>query len=123
MKSPSAGYAFARPFKIMVSLLDKWELGGPLSELLVVDVLKTLRLKLLEDPVGENEDVSASPITGFLRLNSRNRQISMTGNTLYEAIEPMLLWKQVFSMIVADVAGMNATIEVYLFLAYESSAY
>jgi hypothetical protein len=58
MRAPSAGYSFVRPFKILVSLLDKWEIGGPLCEILVVDVLKIMRSRLLEAPGDDSNDVS-----------------------------------------------------------------
>lgn len=38
-----------RPFKIFISLLDKWEIGGPLTEILVLDAFAALRLKLRPD--------------------------------------------------------------------------
>ena len=37
MFSPSTEYAQSRPFKIFISLLDKWEIGSALTEVLVLD--------------------------------------------------------------------------------------
>lgn len=42
MVNPSAEYSESRPFKIFVSLLDKWEVGGPLTEALVYNALKAI---------------------------------------------------------------------------------
>lgn len=42
-----------RPFKILVSLLDKWEIGYALTDILALDTLRALKIKL---EVGE-EDV------------------------------------------------------------------
>ena len=39
MYSSSRDYSTTRPFKIFVSLLDKWEIGSPLTEVLIYDAL------------------------------------------------------------------------------------
>jgi hypothetical protein len=57
MVSPSKEYAESRPFKIFISLLDKWEIGAPLTEVLVYDALIAIK-KLTEHPVDSGEDVS-----------------------------------------------------------------
>lgn len=43
MFAPSTEYAESRPFKIFISLLDKWEIGGPLTDALVLDAFKALQ--------------------------------------------------------------------------------
>jgi hypothetical protein len=43
MFSPSGEYSESRPFKIFISLLDKWEIGSPLTEVLVVDAFRALK--------------------------------------------------------------------------------
>lgn len=43
MFSPSADYSPSRPFKIFISLLDKWEIGSLLTEALVFDSFRALR--------------------------------------------------------------------------------
>jgi hypothetical protein len=43
MFSPSADYSESRPFKIFISLLDKWEIGSPLTEALVYDAFKAIK--------------------------------------------------------------------------------
>lgn len=57
MFSPSAEYSESRPFKIFISLLDKWEVGGPLTEVLIFDTFKALK-KCIESSVNNGEDVS-----------------------------------------------------------------
>lgn len=47
-----------RPFKIFVSLLDKWEIGGPLTEVLVLDAFAALQLSLR--PNDDHDDVRLS---------------------------------------------------------------
>lgn len=44
MFSPSTEYAQSRPFKIFISLLDKWEIGSALTEVLVLDAFKAIKL-------------------------------------------------------------------------------
>lgn len=46
MFNPSGEYSESRPFKIFISLLDKWEIGSPLTEALIYDALKALRQHL-----------------------------------------------------------------------------
>lgn len=48
----------ARPFKIFISLLDKWELGGPLVDVLLYDSLKAIKRSVLADSE-TSADVSA----------------------------------------------------------------
>jgi hypothetical protein len=56
MFSPSGDYSESRPFKIFISLLDKWEIGGPLTEILVYDSFKAIK-RLIEAASDEKEDV------------------------------------------------------------------
>lgn len=64
MVSPSGEYAESRPFKIFISLLDKWEIGAPLTEVLVYDALIAVK-NLTEHPVDTGEDVSFRPGTSL----------------------------------------------------------
>ena len=57
MVSPSTEYSESRPFKIFVSLLDKWEVGGPLTEVLVYNALRAIG-KHIEMETEGSEDVS-----------------------------------------------------------------
>ena len=43
MFNPSTEYSPSRPFKIFISLLDKWEIGSLLTEVLVFDCFKALK--------------------------------------------------------------------------------
>ena len=56
MFSPSGEYAESRPFKIFISLLDKWEIGGPLTEMLVYDSFKAL-MGLMRDSMEGSREV------------------------------------------------------------------
>jgi hypothetical protein len=57
MFSPSTEYPESRPFKIFISLLDKWEIGGALTEAIILDVFKALK-SLIESETTASEDVS-----------------------------------------------------------------
>jgi len=56
MVNPSTEYSESRPFKIFVSLLDKWEVGGPLTEVLVYNALKAIE-RHVELETESSEDV------------------------------------------------------------------
>jgi hypothetical protein len=56
MFSPSGEYAESRPFKIFISLLDKWEIGGPLTEILVYDSFKAI-MQLVHGSTDGGNDV------------------------------------------------------------------
>ncbi|KAG5643542.1 hypothetical protein DXG03_000683 [Asterophora parasitica] len=86
MISPSGEYSESRPFKIFISLLDKWEIGAALSQILVYDSFKAI--KDLVDGSSEG-----------------SQEVTMTASTLYEAVEPQILWKQLLSAVFATITG------------------
>ncbi|KAG2138725.1 Dopey, N-terminal-domain-containing protein [Suillus bovinus] len=100
MFAPSGEYSESRPFKIFISLLDKWEIGSALTDVLILDALKAIRFLMQRDAEEHNED------------------ISMTASTLYEAVEPSILWKQLLAAIMKDLTEDNKTgaIDLTLFL-------
>ncbi len=49
-------YPESRPFKVFISLLDKWEIGGALTEAIVLGVFKALKA-LIESDRASGEDV------------------------------------------------------------------
>lgn len=57
--SPSGEYAESRPFKIFISLLDKWEIGGTLTETIVYDAFKAI-MDLVQCRKDGGEDVGLS---------------------------------------------------------------
>ncbi|BGP38275.1 hypothetical protein JCM10449v2_002204 [Rhodotorula kratochvilovae] len=86
----------ARGFKVFISLLDKWEIGALLTERCVVDAATALRGKLAE---GESDE------------------LLMTGNMLFEVLDPFLLWKQLFAAVRADLAGeANGAVDLARFV-------
>ncbi|KAI0271467.1 Dopey, N-terminal-domain-containing protein [Gloeopeniophorella convolvens] len=100
MLSPSVEYSESRPFKIFISLLDKWEIGGALTEAIVLDAFKAIRSSI-ESHAEPGEDVV------------------MTASTLYEAVEPHIVWKQLLATILRELAGdgtQNETIRLARFI-------
>ncbi|KAH7907786.1 Dopey, N-terminal-domain-containing protein, partial [Hygrophoropsis aurantiaca] len=86
MFSPSGEYSESRPFKIFISLLDKWEIGSCLTEVLILDAIRAIR-RLID-------------------VDSENREdVVMTASTLYEAVEPSILWKHMLISIMKDISG------------------
>ncbi|KAF7303085.1 Dopey-N domain-containing protein [Mycena kentingensis (nom. inval.)] len=90
MTSPSGDYAESRPFKIFISLLDKWEIGASLTESLVFDAFKAIK-HLVETAEGED--------------------VTMTASTLYEAVEPPVLWKQLLGAVFDEINGEGSKVE------------
>ncbi|KAF9067320.1 Dopey, N-terminal-domain-containing protein [Rhodocollybia butyracea] len=84
MVSPSGEYSESRPFKIFISLLDNWEIGAALSDVLVYDAFKAI--KALTE-TGTEEDVS------------------MTANTLYDAVEPHIIWRRLLTTVFQEIVG------------------
>ncbi|KAG9313948.1 Dopey, N-terminal-domain-containing protein [Chiua virens] len=80
MVTPSGEYSESRPFKIFISLLDKWEIGSPLTEALIYDALKAIRQHLITE-------------------SETKEDITMTASTLLEAAEPSILWKHLLKSI------------------------
>ncbi|KAI3621823.1 hypothetical protein WG66_015956 [Moniliophthora roreri] len=86
MLSPSDDYSESRPFKIFISLLDKWEIGSVLTEVLIYDSFKAIK-HLIETSSDGNEDVV------------------VTASTLYEAAEPQIVWKQLLFAVFDNLSG------------------
>lgn len=53
---PSSDYSESRPFKIFISLLDKWEIGSALTDVLVYDAFKAVK-QFVESNPDNSEDV------------------------------------------------------------------
>ena len=58
MFNPSSEYSMARPFRIYISLLDKWEIGALLTEEIIYDALKAVKT-VVRDNVESGEDVGS----------------------------------------------------------------
>lgn len=111
MSNPTTGYSPSRPFKIFISLQDKWEIGAPLTEIHVLDAFRALRKYVATDEP-TTEDVSNHSCKKRACANYGAVQMVMVANAFYEALEPLALWKQVFTAIVADVTSQSGSVEV-----------
>lgn len=70
-----------RPYRILVTLLDKWSIGSPMTNAIIVETFKTLKVQL--DPVGLG---SSAPAT----------DISTTAKMLFEAVDPFAMYRQFY---------------------------
>lgn len=68
-----------RPYKIFVTLLDKWEIGAPLSDRLALPALDALR--------------AAIERTSDLAIKE---DLLTTATGLYEAVEPLMVWRSLW---------------------------
>ncbi|KAI8459463.1 Dopey, N-terminal-domain-containing protein [Phakopsora pachyrhizi] len=68
-----------RPFKIFIALLDKWEIGGPLTETLALDAFRALK------------DV--------LEPNDPQDELLLTANMMFDALDPFITWKGLFDCV------------------------
>jgi hypothetical protein len=117
MVAPSGEYAESRPFKIFISLLDKWEIGAPLTESLVFDSFKAI--KRLIETADDGEDVGFNiPFRCSLVFIGFLLQVTMTASTLYEAVEPSVLWKQLLSAVFDEITGDGTQIAVCATIFY-----
>ena len=102
MFHPSPEYSQSRPFKIFISLLDKWEIGLPLTEVLVYDAFRAIR-KALDSGLDAGDDVRYHTATREMHiLMIEKQQLTMTGSTLYEAVEQHALWNRLLTEIMSD---------------------
>ena len=102
----------SRPFKIFISLLDKWELGGPLVDVLFYDALKAIKRSVL---LAEETAADVSACRLLVTVPKLNvyivLQLLMTGNALYEAVEPLAVWSQLFKAVRLElIASTSSTL-------------
>jgi hypothetical protein len=95
-----------KPFKVFLTLLDKWEIGGSLSERLAVPALQAI--KLAAEAKGDSRNhAEVNPAEMDIREMKLTviAQIIMTASAVYEAIEPIILWRTFFRTIESLPAG------------------
>ncbi|KAG0147859.1 hypothetical protein CROQUDRAFT_42250 [Cronartium quercuum f. sp. fusiforme G11] len=66
-----------RPFKIFIALLDKWEIGGPVTEALALDSFRALK--------------------GILKPDDTQDELLLTANMLFDALDLYTTWKTLFN--------------------------
>ncbi|WVW80007.1 hypothetical protein I302_101980 [Kwoniella bestiolae CBS 10118] len=79
-----------RPFKIFLSFLDKWEVGSALSESLAIPALRAIKN-------------ATSSSTGVLP-----EEVIGTALAVYEAIEPIILWKLLYASVRAELDARDS---------------
>lgn len=82
-----------KSYKIFNSLLDKWEIGFPLSEVLVLDTLRSFQ---------------------HVDLSSQQETLSVACSILYESLDPVVIWQQLFFAVRSDFDQAQSTGEVRL---------
>ncbi|KZS93323.1 hypothetical protein SISNIDRAFT_441139 [Sistotremastrum niveocremeum HHB9708] len=79
-----------RPFKILIYVQDKWEIGSPLTDNLIYDAFKTVK-RMTESKL---EDSS---------------EIYDTVQELFDAVQPLALWRRIFKAIDADISNSSSS--------------
>ena len=81
-----------RPFKIFLSLLDRWEIGLPLTDALCLQALHALSQHLTTDRAPED--------------------LIITASMLFGALDPFLVWRRLFhaiqKLLQGDIVDLNA---------------
>lgn len=80
------------PFRVFLSLLDKWELGEELSWKLAIPSLSIIKAASSEN-LTEDGSLAAA---------------------VYEALEPSILWKNLFEGVKSDMKEGNTTVSLVL---------
>ncbi|KAJ3012642.1 hypothetical protein HKX48_006177 [Thoreauomyces humboldtii] len=70
----------SKPYRILISLLDKTEIGQPILEDIFVDIIWSLR-----------EQISSS--------NTHNAELLQTATMFMDMVDPVLIWKQCYHII------------------------
>ncbi|KAI9032772.1 Dopey, N-terminal-domain-containing protein [Phycomyces nitens] len=68
-----------RPYKILISLMDKWEIGQPIVNNIFIDSLVSLQ--------------------GHVKRGIHTTEILQTANMWLEMVEPYLIWMKLFKLI------------------------
>ncbi|KAA1127179.1 hypothetical protein PGTUg99_029413 [Puccinia graminis f. sp. tritici] len=68
-----------RPFKVFIALLDKWEIGGPLSRALALDAFRALQV--------------------VLKPEDTQDELLLTANMMFDSLDPFTTWKSIFESI------------------------
>ncbi|KAK4687443.1 hypothetical protein P7C73_g2673, partial [Tremellales sp. Uapishka_1] len=88
-----------RPFKIFLSLMDKWEVDAALSEKLGIPALRAIKLALPTLPIMLKEEVSCQ------KRNALIEQAINTASAVYEAVEPIILWRFLYNAVTEELNG------------------
>lgn len=87
------------PYRVFLALLDKWELGEALSRKLAVPALETIKAASTENPE-EDRSLAAA---------------------VYEALEPSILWKNLYTGVEADMKEGSTKVSMTVSLADDAA--
>ncbi|CAH1756245.1 1732_t:CDS:10 [Entrophospora sp. SA101] len=68
-----------KPYKILISLMDKWEIGQPIIQELLIEILQSLKIKVENSSFGQ--------------------ELLQTANMFLEMIDPYLIWMKLYNSI------------------------
>jgi len=77
-----------RPYRVFISLLDKYEIGQPLTSVLILDALKILS-RLLNSSSSSSSNTNSN---SYLR----RKELETTGKMLFDSVDPYALYRQFF---------------------------
>ena len=99
----------ATPWRIFVCMLDKWEIGGPLTDCLVYDALRTCYNTFSNEA---NRDSDVCPLYGSCVPTTSHFQTFVAMFQLYEAVQPWAFWKQIFLTLYTEIKASQHRTEV-----------
>ncbi|MCO5589740.1 hypothetical protein L7F22_043708 [Adiantum nelumboides] len=85
-----------KPYRILISLLDKWSLGLPITNALIIDTFKALRKRLQSQ---DNEQQSKK---------AASSDVSTTAKMLFEAVDPFALYRQFYLAICEEIKAKGS---------------
>jgi len=105
----SPGQDRQRPYRIFISLLDKYEIGHALTEVLVLDAFEAVALHAsLRSASEELENKSGSVEVGEksgASSTSSTDDLITTARMLFEAVDPFVMYRQFFLALRAELGG------------------
>jgi hypothetical protein len=102
-----------RPFKIFLSLLDKWEIGSVLSDSLAISALQAIKTMAEESSI-KGEEVRTVPRTVIFRRrrDTNEAKVLTTATAVYDAIEPIIVWKALFVSMRAELDSPGSSVSL-----------
>ena len=80
--------SYLKPFRILITLLDKPEIGSAILEDVMIEVFRTL----YEHVEFKNELVNAKDVLHVADINAINEELIKYANLLFNSFEPFFMW-------------------------------
>ena len=90
----------SKPFKVFLSLLDRWEIGVALTDALCLQALQSLR--------------------SFLTVETPSEDLVIASRMLISGLDPFLLWRKLFQAVAGTMQGKDSStdgLEICAFVA------